>query len=125
MITGGLSRATPEELANPGSVTRINTGQTMRIIGQSLFLIAIFAAYIMLAYIIRKAQRLNKPKEALWWIAATAPFLILRGVYGILSASDWQFSYYLATNVSPPLRNSSIGKIMPAIADEDSTAQMD
>jgi heme/copper-type cytochrome/quinol oxidase subunit 3 len=99
MITGGLSRATPEELADPGSITRVKTGQKMRIIGQCLFFAAIFAAYIMLGIIIRKAQRFNKPKEALWWIAATAPFLILRGIYGIVSASDWQFSYYLPTNV--------------------------
>jgi len=100
MITGGLSRATPEELANPGSVSRISTGQRLRIIGQCIFFVAIFAAYIMVGIIGRKAQRLKKAKEALWWIAATAPFLILRGIYGILSSADWQFSYYLPTNVS-------------------------
>lgn len=100
MITGGLSRATPEELANPRSISRIKTGQNLRIIGQCIFFVAIFAAYIMVGIIVRKAQRLNKPKEALWWIAATAPFLILRGIYGIISSSDWQYSYYLPTNVS-------------------------
>jgi len=100
MITGGLARATPPELANPGSVPRIQTGQHLRIIGQCIFLVAIFAAFIMVAIIFRKAQRLNKPKEALWWIASTAPFLILRGIYGILSSADWQYSYYLPTNVS-------------------------
>jgi hypothetical protein len=100
IITGRLARATPEELADPASVPRIRTGQTLRIVGQSIFFVAIFAAYIMVAIIFRKAQRLNKPKQALWWIAATAPFLILRGSYGILSSADWQYSYYLPTNVS-------------------------
>jgi heme/copper-type cytochrome/quinol oxidase subunit 3 len=102
MITGGLSRATPEELANPGSISRVETGQHLRIVGQCIFFVAIFAAYIMVAMIGRKAQKLNKPKEALWWIAATAPFLILRGICGILSSANWQYSYYLPTNVSPP-----------------------
>lgn len=100
MITGGLSRATPAELANPGSVPRVQTGQHLRIVGQCIFFVAIFAAFVMVAIIFRKAQRLNKPKEALWWIASTAPFLILRGIYGILSSADWQYSYYLPTNVS-------------------------
>jgi len=101
MITGGLSRATPAALANPGSVPRVQTGQHLRIVGQCIFFVAIFAAFVMVAIIFRKAQRLNKPKEALWWIASTAPFLILRGIYGILSSADWQYSYYLPTNVSP------------------------
>jgi hypothetical protein len=103
MITGGLSRATPSELANPGSVPRVRTGQHLRIIGQCIFFVAIFAAFVMVGIIFRKAQRLNKPKEALWWIASTAPFLILRGMYGILSSADWQYSYYLPTNVSIPI----------------------
>jgi hypothetical protein len=101
MITGGLSRATPAELADPSSIPRVQTGQHLRIVGQCIFFVAIFAAYIMVGIIFRKAQRLNKPKEALWWIASTAPFLILRGIYGILSSADWQYSYYLPTNVSP------------------------
>jgi hypothetical protein len=100
MITGGLSRATSAELANPGSIPRVQTGQHLRIVGQCIFFVAIFAAFVMVGIIFRKAQRLNKPKEALWWIASTAPFLILRGIYGILSSANWQYSYYLPTNVS-------------------------
>lgn len=99
-MTGGLSDASPEQLGNPRSITRVRTGQDLRIVGQSLFFAAIIAAYALLAWIMRKAQRLGKNKEALWWLAATAPFLILRGAYGIVSASDWQYSYYLPTNVS-------------------------
>jgi len=101
MITGGLSRATSAELADPGSIPRVQTGQHLRIVGQCIFFVAIFAAFVMVGIIFRKAQSLNKPKEALWWIASTAPFLILRGIYGILSSADWQYSYYLPTNVSP------------------------
>lgn len=107
MITGGLARATPEGLANPGSVSRIKTGQNLRIVGQCIFFVAIFAAYVMVAIIFRKAQRLHKSKQALWWIIATAPFLVLRGIYGILSSADWQYSYYLPTNVGSSTRTRS------------------
>lgn len=100
MVTGGLSRATPEELLNPRSISRVKTGQNLRIVGQCLFFAAIIAAYFLVAWVARKAQRVGKPKEALWWLAATSPFLIIRGAYGIVSAADWQYSYYLPTNVS-------------------------
>lgn len=100
MVTGGLSDAPSEQLADPRSIPRVKTGQDLRIVGQCLFFAAIVAAFILLAWIARKAHRLGKNKEALWWLAATAPFLILRGAYGIVSAADWQFSYYLPTNVS-------------------------
>jgi hypothetical protein len=100
MITGSLSRATSEEILNPASIPRVKTGQDLRIVGQCLFFVAIIAAFILLGWIFQKARRLGKPKEALWWLAATAPFLIIRGAYGIVSASDWQYSYYLPTNVS-------------------------
>lgn len=101
MITGGLSRATTEELSNPASIPRVKTGQNLRIVGQCIFFVAILAAFVLLGWIFRKATRLGKPKEALWWLAATAPFLIIRGAYGIVSSADWQYSYYLPTNVSP------------------------
>lgn len=76
-------------------------GQTLRIVGQAMFFLAIIAGYAALLYIIRRAGQRGKPREALWWMAATAPFLLLRGAYGVVSAADWQFSYYLPSNVSP------------------------
>lgn len=100
MVTGGLSRATTEEILNPASIPRVKTGQDLRIAGQCIFFLAIIAAFALLGWIFRKASRLGKPKEGLWWLAATAPFLIIRGAYGIVSSADWQYSYYLPTNVS-------------------------
>lgn len=108
MITGGLSRATPEEIQDPASIPRVKTGQNLRIVGQSIFFVAILAAFVLLGWVFRKANRLGKPKEALWWLAATAPFLIIRGAYGIVSSADWQYSYYLPTNVGPSVKRPSV-----------------
>ena len=111
MVTGGLAHATSSELFDPASIPRVKTGQSLRIVGQCLLFVAILAAFVLLGGIFRKATRLGKPKEALWWLAATAPFLVIRGAYGIVSASDWQYSYYLPTNVRPSFPSSCVTKV--------------
>lgn len=100
MISGALSKATPQELLNPSSIPKVKTGQNLRIAGQSLFLVAIIVGFGMLGYIVRKAGHLGKDRTALWWLAASAPFLLVRGIYGVLSAADWKYSYYIPDNVS-------------------------
>lgn len=116
LITSGLSGATPGEFLNPSSIPRVNTGQDLRIAGQSIFLAAIVGAYALLGWIYYKADRIDKPMEALWWLVATSPLLIIRGIYGVVSAADWKFSYYLPINVSqcdltlndPPVRADTL-----------------
>lgn len=98
LITSGLSDATPAEFLDPSSIPRVNTGQDLRIAGASIFLAAIVGVYALLGWIIYKAD--DKPMEALWWLVATSPLLILRAIYGVVSAADWKFSYYLPINVS-------------------------
>jgi hypothetical protein len=65
-----------------------------------MFLVAIVVGYGMLGWIVRKAGRMGKDKKPLWWLVASAPFLLVRGAYGVLSSADWQYSYYIPDNVS-------------------------
>jgi hypothetical protein len=99
MISGGLGNATLEQLQDPAAIPRVHTGQKLRVIGQSLFLVAILVGYALLLVVFRRAGQRAKPREALWCMLATAPFLLLRGAYGVISSADWTFSYYLPTNV--------------------------
>lgn len=117
MISGGLARATLEELYDPASIPRVKTGQNLRIIGQVLFLCAIIAGYAALVYVIRRAGARGAARQPLWWMAATAPFLLLRGSYGVLSSADWHYSYYLPTNV----RLDEV-KLIPSMARMASTS---
>lgn len=109
MISGGLAHATVEQLlGDPTTIPRVHTGHKLRIIGQALFLAAIFAAYAALLFVVRRAGRKGKYRTPLWWMAASAPFLLLRGAYGVISSADWKFSYYLPSNVSELLPISNI-----------------
>lgn len=99
-ISGGLARASTIELLDPQSIPKVRSGQTLRIIGQCLFLAAILAGYAALVFIIRKAGQRGKAREPLWWMLASSPSLVLRGAFGVVSAADWKFSYYIPSNVS-------------------------
>jgi hypothetical protein len=106
MISTALTQATPEEAKNLPSIPKADTGHKLRIAGQCLFLGAIIVAYVLLYVIYRKAKRLDTPRRPLILLLSTAPFLLVRGAYGLLSSADWAYSYYLPSNVSTALTES-------------------
>jgi hypothetical protein len=99
-ISGGLSNADAAQLSDPGSIRSAKLGQTLRLVGQSLFIAALLIGYLAILLGLKRAGRTGQSKEALWWMLATAPLMTLRSVFGLLSAATWTWSHYLPNNVS-------------------------
>ncbi len=99
-ISSGLSTAHANSNdSNFEDIPNVKTGQHIRTAGQVLFLATIVSAYIVLGMIMRKAKGLGKDVSVLWWIAATAPFMLARGAFGVFSTASFSWSYYNPANV--------------------------
>lgn len=77
----------------------------LRTAGQALFLAATVVCYNLAYITYKKAKRDGADTKLILMILATAPFMLVRGSYGVLSAASFDWSYYNSANVSKHVAN--------------------
>lgn len=97
VILGGslLSGMTIEEINKGGG--KLMTSKALRTVGQLIFLLMTIAAISLNIYIYKK-ERVRTPVTIA--VMCLAPFLLVRGIFGILSIFITKMNYYQLSNYS-------------------------
>lgn len=95
VIAGGsmLSAMTSEEMAEEQD--KINTSKALRTAGQVLFLVLTICLILVNLYVFTKEKVRNHTTIA---VMCTAPFLLVRGIFGILSIYLTDMNYFQFSN---------------------------
>lgn len=99
LAVGGamLAGASPEELIN--NAKKVDVSKALRTIGQLIFLIG---TVLITGLTIYQREVRNVRTKAVCFLIAAAPFLWVRGVYGVLSIYVDQMNYLAITNYFTP-----------------------
>lgn len=97
VILGGslLSGMTIQEIDKGGS--KLITSKTLRTVGQLIFLVMSIVAILLNIYIYKKERVRTHVTVA---VMCLAPFILVRGIFGILSIFITKMNYYQLSNYS-------------------------
>ena len=82
----------------PSDLAKTQRGRSLRIAGSSLFLAFALLVVAALIHTVFVARSRRLPMKALWLLTLAAPFMVVRGIFGVLQGADGQFSYYNLDN---------------------------
>ncbi len=97
-ITNGLSKLTTQDYVSAsseiiGNIPQIKSGRLLRSIGQGLFALGILFVYAYLYLVYVRARKAGVDQRILLLLAASAPFMLVRAAFGILSSASFEWSY--------------------------------
>lgn len=97
IIAGGslLTGASAEDLNN--ETRKVSTSKALRTTGQAIFLIQTLIVYLLLIYVCLKEKIRGR---TLYLLFAATPFLLVRGIFGIMSIYVDKMNYYKLSNYS-------------------------
>lgn len=93
-IYGGTSQNSNDGLTystNPN----VKKGRILRAIGQALFLFLTMLGIAFVGATLRQAKKKGCNVRPLWFLLATMPFLLVRGIFGVMSSasSHWRCAH--------------------------------